>query len=101
MEYLEEAIRNNIHGELLILVPVLYCVGAGLKKVSFVPDKYIPVLLAVCGVVMSLLYGLAVTPLPDRRSGLLLLFTSVTQGVLVSAASVFCNQISKQMKKKD
>lgn len=39
--------QEYIKTELLILVPVLYCIGASLKK-SKLPDKWIPLALGAC-----------------------------------------------------
>ena len=44
--------KDYIKTELLILVPVLYLIGVGLKR-SKVPDKWIPVLLGVSSVALS------------------------------------------------
>ena len=53
-----DSILNFIKPELLILVPVLYCVGLGLKR-SKLSDRWIPLLLGAAGMGLSALYLLA------------------------------------------
>lgn len=69
----------------LILVPALYVLGMILKN-SSVKDKYIPIVLLVLGVAGSIaLMGLSAQ--------------SVIQGILVTGAAVFTNQLVKQVNK--
>lgn len=76
---------NLILDQALVLIPVLYLIGAFLKS-SHVDDKYIPVSLLVIGVVLSMLMiGFTVD--------------GFIQGVLVAGAAVFTNQLVKQVKK--
>ena len=96
MDFLKEFIKP----ELLILVPVLYLIGAGLKK-SAVRDKLIPALLGGVGVVLSLLWVLATSDLVTWRDVLLAGFSAVTQGVLAAGASVYCNQLIRQSEKEE
>ena len=44
--------QDYIKTELLVLVPVLYFVGIGLKK-SKLPDKWIPLVLGISSVILS------------------------------------------------
>ncbi|HBS60936.1 MAG TPA: hypothetical protein DEA44_16940, partial [Firmicutes bacterium] len=44
-----------IRPELLVLVPVLYLIGMGIKK-SAAKDKWIPVVLGIAGVVLASAY---------------------------------------------
>lgn len=52
--------QNYIKSELLILVPVLYIVGLGFKK-SKIPDKWIPFILGITGIVLSVVWVIATT----------------------------------------
>lgn len=47
MDYLTDYIKP----ELLILIPVLYLIGMGLKKSQSVADRKIPLILGACGAV--------------------------------------------------
>lgn len=96
-----ENILNYIRPELLILIPVLYFVGMGLKKSERVSDKYIPALLGVCGVVLSIIYVLASSDVSTWQNSLLALFVSITQGILCAGCSVYVNQIKKQSGKEE
>lgn len=83
-----------IKAELLVLVPVLYGIGAILKHTETIKDKYIPVILTGIGLVLSCLYVLGtegVTPVS--------IFTAIVQGILVTAAAVYSNQLVKQSAK--
>ncbi len=55
-----------IEPKLLVLVPVMYIIGIGLKK-SRVADKYIPLLLGVISVVLAALWVFAANGLKSGR----------------------------------
>lgn len=93
-----EMLKEMIHPELLVLIPVMYLYGMALKK-SQVADKHIPWILGVASVVLSLLFLGATTVISDWQSALMAVFSGVTQGVLCAGASVYVNQIVKQIKK--
>lgn len=70
----------------IILIPVLIIIGLILKKLEFIPDKYIPLILLPLGVVGAMaLVGWT--------------FESAIQGILVTGAAVYGNQIVKQLRK--
>lgn len=72
----------------LILIPVLYIIGAILKGTDKIQNKYIPAVLLPIGIIMAIgIMGMSMT--------------SVVQGVLVVGASVYANQMFKQCTKKD
>lgn len=72
-----------INEQALILIPVLYILGMFIKS-SKVPDRFIPITLLFIGIILTML---------------LLGFTiqALFQGILVSGAAVFTNQLFKQM----
>jgi hypothetical protein len=90
-----------IKPELLVLIPVLYLIGLGLKKSQY-PDKWIPVTLGAIGIFLSLIWVLGRT-LPANSSSDILTaaFTAVVQGVLLAGASVYTNQVIKQTSKNE
>ena len=92
MDYL----TNYIKPELLILIPVLYLIGMGLKKSQSVADSKIPVILGVCGVLLAAVYVLASAPISGYQAGMAALFTAITQGVLCAGGSVYVHQLLKQ-----
>ena len=82
MEILEYITRNA-----LILIPALCVIGRIIKGVESVPDKWIPLILLPLGVAGALLLcGLSVD--------------SAVQGVLITGAAVYGNQVYKQLGKK-
>ncbi len=92
MDYL----TNYIKPELLILIPVLYLIGMGLKKSQSGADSKIPVILGVCGVLLAAVYVLAAAPISGYQAGMAALFTAITQGVLCAGGSVYVHQLLKQ-----
>ena len=89
---------HYIKPELLVLVPVLYTVGLGIKK-SRIPDKYIPFILGIISVSLSGMWVASTSNFVDWRDALYALFTSITQGILIAGASVYVNQLYIQSKK--
>lgn len=70
----------------LVLIPVLIIIGQIIKNIQFIPDKYIPLILLPFGVVGAMALG-------EWN------ITSAVQGVLVTGAAVYGNQIYKQLNK--
>lgn len=95
MEY-----QEYIKSELLVLVPVLYMIGLGLKK-SKMKDKWIPLVLGVVGIVLSAVWVVATSQITNAQEVAAALFTSVTQGVLAAGASVYANQLYLQANKEE
>ena len=91
-----ENIMEYIRPELVILIPVLYFVGVGLKKSESVPDKHIPVILGVCGILLAALYVVATSALDSWQAGIMAAFVAATQGILAAGCSVYINQVGKQ-----
>lgn len=92
--------QNYIKPELLILIPVLYLIGIAIKK-SQIADKLIPLLLGAIGVLLSGVYIFATEDISGTQSIMTAIFTAFTQGVLCAGASVYADQIVKQVRKKD
>ena len=93
---------DYIKPELLILVPVLFCVGLALKKWQGLQDKYIPITLGTVAIVLAAVYVLATSTLTSVQDVLMAVFVGITQGILCAGASVYADQtIFKQPKKGD
>ena len=83
MDFLKYITENAI-----ILVPVLYIIGNILKGTELIKDKYIPILLMPVGIAFSIaIIGVNVE--------------AVIQGVLVVGATVYSNQLIKQLNKNE
>ena len=79
---------NYIVDNCLILIPVLYVIGAILKNLEFIKDKYIPLILLPIGITMAIaISGIDVN--------------SAIQGILVTGVTVYGNQIFKQINKEE
>ena len=91
-------VLNYIKPELLVLIPVLYVVGLGIKK-SRIPDKYIPLILGIVSISLSGMWIFSTSDFVDWQDVLYALFTSITQGTLTAGASVYVNQLYIQSKK--
>lgn len=72
----------------LLLIPVLNILGAIIKGIDKIPDKYIPLILLGFGI----LGAIAILGLSPE---------SVVQGVLITGTAVYGNQIVKQLKKEE
>ena len=72
----------------IILIPVLIIIGLILKKLEFIPDKFIPLILLPIGIVGAMALGEWTVE-------------SAIQGILVTGAAVYGNQIVKQLKKEE
>lgn len=90
--------QEFIKPELLVLIPVLYFIGVAIKK-SKIKDALIPFILGGVGVFLSGLYLFATEGINGSQQLATALFTALTQGVLIAAASVYANQIIKQATK--
>ena len=94
-----EAFKEFIKPELLILIPVLYLIGMGIKK-SEVKNKFIPLLLGTVAIILSGLYVFATSKITGAKEIAMAIFVALTQGILTAGASVYFNQLYKQSKKK-
>ena len=82
-------ILDYILQERLILIPVLYVLAEIIKMTELIKNKYIPLIVLVLGVLLSLMLGgFTVTD-------------NIIQGVLVAGATVLTNQIIKQSQKEE
>lgn len=79
MEILSYITENS-----LILIPVLLVLGQIVKNIEIIPDKWIPIIILPFGIIGALALGGVSAD-------------SVIQGILVSGAAVYGNQIYKQM----
>lgn len=89
-----------IKPELLILIPVLYVIGIGLKK-SKLSDSLIPLLLGVISIILSASWVVATSDISTLKDVANAMFVSATQGILSAGSSVYINQLYVQSKKKD
>ena len=94
---MEEILKEFVKPELLILIPVLYLIGSGLKNSKF-KDNFIPVILGIVGILLSTIYVFATGEISGSKDVLMGIFISLTQGILVAGCSVYFNQIYKQLK---
>ena len=90
--------QKYIKSELLVLVPVLYIIGLGLKK-SKLADKWIPLALGIIGVTLSARWVAATSQIITGQELAAALFTAVTQGILAAGASVYASQLHIQARK--
>lgn len=89
---IEDLILQYLKPELLILIPVLYLIGLGLKKAAFIKDNYIPLILGAIGILVVFLYLLGVS-----GWNINLIWISIVQGILVAGGSVYINNLYKQL----
>lgn len=81
-------ILKSINDNLLVLIPVMYILGLIFKDIKIVKNKYIPLILLPIGIAFSIVMnGFYVN--------------SVIQGILITGATVYTNQVIKQCCKKE
>lgn len=95
-----EMLKEFIKPELLVLIPVLYLLGVGLKK-SSVEDKYIPMTLGVISIALGFIFVAATSDVYGWQEALMAIFSGFTQGILCAGASVYVNQLIKQAGKEE
>lgn len=93
-----EIYKEFIKPEILILIPVLYLIGVMIKNTTLIKDKYIPLTLGIVGIVLVTVYILAAE---GTENIYMAVFTAVTQGILCAGASVYANQLVKQLRKSE
>ena len=93
-------IEEFIKPELLILIPVLYIIGIGLKK-SKLSDTLIPLTLGIISIILCAIWTISTSDISSLKEIAYALFVSITQGILAAGASVYINQIFIQSKKKE
>lgn len=91
-------IEKFIKPELLILIPVLYLFGKGIKK-SKLKDNFIPLILGGAGILLSALWIFTSEEITSGKEVMSAVFTSITQGILAAGASVYINQLYVQSQK--
>ena len=79
MEILNYIVENR-----LILVPVLYIIGEFIKRTEYIKDKFIPFMLLVFSIGLSIAMGENTV------------INNVIQGILVAGVTVLGNQLVKQ-----
>ena len=95
-----DMLKEFIKPEFLVLVPVLYMLGMAAKR-SNVRDKMIPWIVGGTGIALCLVYLLATVEIKNYQDGFMLVFSALTQGVLIAGASVYVNQLIKQTIKEE
>ena len=95
-----ELIQQYLKPELLVLIPVLYFIGMAIKK-SSISDNFIPVLLGSFGILLSVIYLIAMVDVNTYKDVAIMIFTGITQGILLAGGSVYVNQVIKQSSKND
>lgn len=86
MDFIFEMLQKYLIDQALVLIPVCYILGNAIKSSQSIDDKYIPGLLIILSIILSLLIiGFSID--------------SAIQGILAAGAAVLCNNINKQSKK--
>ena len=90
--------QDFVKPELLILIPVLYIIGIGLKK-SNLSDRFIPLILGGISIALSAIWVLATCEISSIKDVASAIFVAITQGILAAGSSVYFNQLYVQSKK--
>lgn len=95
-----DIIGDYIKPELFVVIPVLIFIGAALKKTDFVKNNDIPFILGVLGIFLAGIYVFSTSVFTGAGSVAAGIFTSLTQGLLLAAASVYGHQLYSQRQKR-
>ena len=90
-----EQILSFISPALIILVAVVYCLGVFLKS-SQVKDKYIPLILLVSSIVLTIAYMAFIQKVGFNPT---VIVDGLIQGILIASVAVYGNQVIKQVRK--
>ncbi|MBR6777668.1 MAG: phage holin family protein [Clostridia bacterium] len=88
-----------VSAELYVLIPLLYVIGAFIKN-SRISDWKIPIILGVTGIALAGLWIFSTNTIHGTQQVLSMIFASITQGVMCAAASVYTDNLYKQLKEK-
>lgn len=87
---------DYVRPEMLIMIPALVVIGKIFSDANMVKNKYIPMLLGISGIVLSVLYTISIYGL--SLDGI---FSGIVQGILCAGTAVYGNQIYKQLGKEE
>lgn len=90
-----EEILQYILPEIVILIPVLIILGQAIKQIPKVKDWTIPIILAVIGIVVSIL----ILGFENGFTGSIVL-NGVLQGILCAGMAVYVHQLTMQSTRK-
>ena len=89
-----------IRPELLVLVLVLYFIGMVFKKSKYIKDELIPLILGGISITLCAIYIISLSETPNSYQEVFgMVFNIIIQGVCCAAASVYTNQMYKQLSK--
>jgi len=96
-----ENLLSYVKPELIVVAIALYFIGVALKSSNVIKDTYIPLILGIMGVILSVIWVLATTQITGYQSVLMAIFIGITQGFIVAGLSVYVNQLVKQFGKQE
>jgi ABC-type uncharacterized transport system permease subunit len=88
-------IEQYILPDIMVLIPVLIIIGMMLKKVSYIQDWTIPILLAVVGILLAIITIGAKDGYTYES-----IVTGIIQGILATGMAVYVHQLSIQTGRK-
>lgn len=89
-----EQMFEYVKTELIVLIPVLFFIGEGIKS-SQIKNKFIPFILMAIGIVLSGLWVFGTTAVSGSQDVALAVFTSIVQGIIVAGMSTYIKELSK------
>lgn len=94
-----DLVVQYVKPELVVLSFALYFIGIALKKIQYINDNFIPLILGGVGVLLSLLWVMGTSNLGSNQEICIAIFTAIVQGILVAGLSTYVNQLIKQLGK--
>jgi len=83
--------------EVAAIVVICYLIGMCLKILPAVPDKAIPVLVGICGLILGIVAYIATPEIMATDN----IFDAAAIGIVSGLASTGINQIGKQLTKEE
>lgn len=83
-----------VQPELVVLIPALWGFGQMLKYTTLLKNEYIPAILGVSGIILSMLYICGTSGVSATS-----VFAGITQGLISASIAVYGHEVVKNAKR--
>lgn len=98
MELTFDILSSYVAPGLIVAAIVLYFIGIALKKTEKIDNKFIPLILGGCGIVLALIFGIASGDFAQNPA--MGIYNAIVQGIVIAALPVYLNNNVKQLSSK-
>lgn len=89
-------LNNLLCPEVISISYALYVIGNTLKKVERIPDKQIPTILSLLGIIFCTIYILTTEKMGSVKMIIFKILMGIVRGICAAGMSVYVNQLIKQ-----